>query len=523
MTFISAAWGWIKRIFAALLPFQKGIGLSPWVRWVIWIVLDVAVIALLYLLNIKSPLANYLPNVWPEFRDWYLPTLGQLLIFMGVVLYWLYVLWFAEPEDSPFLDIDAAWQEATKALDDAGIRLTRVPIFLVLGRPCTSEANLFDAAGLKLAVKQTPADPRAPLHVFAEREAIYVTCRGASVLGKLAGILAREEAPRTPLKEESSINPGATEVPWKKEDLLLQEKVRAAEGREATTLEKRVMYRSSVGKPLGADFLANAKDVAMQKARLAHLCRLIVRDRLPHCAANGILVLIPVASTDTPGEAEVTAQACKEDLETARREMKLDCPVLSLVVDAEELPGFADFVQRQTAKQLKHRRGSGFPMATRMERKELLKEVRNSLTWVCSTYLQDSIYDVFQHETATNMDVAPLFPGNARLVLLLAEINDRADALVTIVEHAMLSQEKHPFRYTGCYLAATGGAGNQAFVSGVFEKLSKEQSSVTWTPAAKEEDAEGHSWANFYFMAAAVLFLGWCALLAYGIYSAMLN
>jgi hypothetical protein len=338
------------------------------------------------------------------------------------------------------------------------------------------------------------------------------------VLGKLAGILAREEAPKTPLKEESSISPGATEVPWKKEDLLIQEKVRATEGREATTLEKRVMYRASLGKPLGAELMSNAKDVALQKARLAHLCRLIGRDRQPHCAANGILVLIPLAGTDTPGEAEVTAQACREDLETARREMKLDCPVLSLVVDMEELPGFSDFVQRQTAKQLRHRRGSGFPMSTRLERKEILREIRHSLNWVCSTYMQDSIYDVLQNETAANMDVAPLFVGNSRLVLLLADMNDRADALSSIIEHAISAPDL--FRYSGCYLAATGGAGSQAFVAGVFEKLAKEQSSVTWTAAAKEEDVQSHLWANYYFMTTVVLFLAWCALLAYGIYKA---
>jgi hypothetical protein len=519
MAFFAAIWGWITKVVGALLPFSKSVVLSPVVRWIVWIVLDAIVLALLYLLNRNTPIANYLPEVPPQFRDWYLSALGQLAIFMGIVLYWLYVLWFADTEESPFTDIDAAWAEATRALDDAGIRLTRVPVFLILGRPGTSEVNLFDAAGVKLIVKQTPADSRAPLHVFAEREAVYVTCRGASVLGKLAGILAREEQPKTPLKEaESSINPGATEVPWKKEDLLIQEKVRATEGREATTLEKRVMYRASLGKPLGADFLANNKEVATQKARLAHLCRLICRDRAPHCAANGILLLIPLASTDTPGEAEVTAQASKEDLEVARREMKLDCPVLTVLVDMEELPGFADFVQRQTSKQLRNRRGSGFPMSTRMDRKEVLREIRTSLHWVCSTYLQDSIYDVFQNETANNMDVAPLFTGNSRLVLLLAEMNDRADALASIVEHAVASQDL--FRYTGCYLAATGGAGSQAFVAGVFEKLAKEQSSVTWTQAAKQEDIESRRWANYYFMIATVLFLAWCGVLAWGIYKA---
>src|ERR1051326_5302485 len=90
MAFIAAIWGWIKKVVAALLPFSKSIVLSPAVRWMIWIILDITALALLYLLNRNSPLANYLPDVYPQFRDWYLPALGQLVIFLMIVAYWLY-------------------------------------------------------------------------------------------------------------------------------------------------------------------------------------------------------------------------------------------------------------------------------------------------------------------------------------------------------------------------------------------------------------------------------------------------
>jgi len=67
-------------------------------------------------------------------------------------------------------------------------------------------------------------------------------------------------------------------------------------------------------------------------------------------------------------------------------------------------------------------------MSTRLTRDELVTEIRNSLTWVCTTYLQDSVYKVFQSESGTNKDVTSMFPANARLALLLAEMNERADA-----------------------------------------------------------------------------------------------
>ncbi|HZZ80012.1 MAG TPA: type VI secretion protein IcmF/TssM N-terminal domain-containing protein [Gemmataceae bacterium] len=517
MAFFRAMLAWIKKIVAAILPFKKGIGLSPWVRWLIWIVLDVSVLAILYLINSRSEsLPAWLPDLGPNFRNWWLPALGQLVIFMVIVLYWFYVLWFGEEDDSPFPDIDAAWNEGMRALQQAGLSLQQLPLFFVIGRPGTSEQNLFEGSGLKLTVPQTPSDPRAPLHVFADKNGIYVSCRGASVLGKLASIISREEPAKAPVVQsaESSGQFGKTEVPWKREDLLIQEKVSAAEGREATTLEKRVLYRLSIGKPLGSELLADAREVSRLKARLAHLCRLIVRDRQPHCAANGVLVIVPLGSTDTPAEAQLTAQACQEDLHVARQEMMIDCPLLVMLADMEELPGFPDFIQLQSPAKLRNRRGGGFPMATRLNRDELLREIRNSLTWVCTTYLQDSVYKVFQSESGTNKDVTAMFPANARLALLLAEMNERADPLSTIILHAIAPQNHPTFRYTGFYFAATGNKANQAFIADVFQKMLKEQSSVTWTDAAKEENASNLSWANLYFMAACGLFIVWALLLA---------
>src|SRR5205085_10340970 len=66
----------------------------------------------------------------------------------------------------------------------AGIDLTAAPLFLVLGRPAGGEAALFQAAQLQLAVKMAPPRGDAPLHVFANRDGIYVTCAGASLLGR---------------------------------------------------------------------------------------------------------------------------------------------------------------------------------------------------------------------------------------------------------------------------------------------------------------------------------------------------
>ena len=246
-----------------------------------------------------------------------------------------------------------------------------------------------------------------------------------------------------------------------------------------------------------------------------------MRDRQPYCAANGILLLVPLAGTDNPSEAQLTAQAAQDDLNVVRQQLKLDCPLVAALVDMEDLPGFVEFMRRQPPKELGNRRGNGFPMSTRLSREELLEEVRTSLSWVCTTYLQDCVYKVFQGETPTNVDVSPLFPGNSRLVLLLDEMNERAEALNMILQQAIAPNHGPLFRYAGCYLAATGEKGNQAFVAGVFQKLVKEQSAVSWTEAARAEDGQCHMWANYYFMSALVLLVLWVLLLA-GIVSGIL-
>jgi hypothetical protein len=512
-TRLVAVWQWIVGAVTALMPFKQGVTISPLVRWIVWIVLDLALLVALYFLNDVSGIGGAVPN---RFRAFYLPILGQLVVLIGVVLYWFYLLWFSTPDASPFPDIDEAWQDAMRAVSQAGIQLPNVPLFLVLGRPASGEDHLFEASGLKLVVKQTPANPNAPVHVWADREAVYVTCRGASVLGKLAGILSLEdiaEGPAAP-EGEPAEDLDKTHVAGRKEQGLI-EMLRASMGQDATPVKKRTMRRAAMGKPLGSDFLSDPKEVARFKARLAHLCGLIVRDRQPFCAANGILLLVPLGGTDTPAEGQFTAQACQDDLNVARQVMKLDCPLVSLLVDMEDLPGFAEFMRRQPPKELGNRRGNGFPMSTRLSRQEVLEQVRISLAWVCTTYLQDNVYRIFDAEKAEKADLSPIVAGNARLVLLLDEMNARAESVCAILQQAIAPENDTLFHYSGCYLAATGGKESQAFVAGVFQKLVKEQSSVSWTEAALAEDAQCQTWATYYLAAAGVLAVLWCVLLAW--------
>src|SRR5262249_52741041 len=80
------------------------------------------------------------------------------------------------------------------ALEREGIDVTEVPLFLVLGRPIEGEQGLFQAAQLQLVVNHVPSRTDAPLHVYANRDSVYVSCAGTSLLGRQAAVLAGQAA-----------------------------------------------------------------------------------------------------------------------------------------------------------------------------------------------------------------------------------------------------------------------------------------------------------------------------------------
>ena len=51
----------------------------------------------------------------------FLPLIGFIVILFGVVLYFFFASWNTEPDESPFPDIDEAWQKEMDAVAQAGV------------------------------------------------------------------------------------------------------------------------------------------------------------------------------------------------------------------------------------------------------------------------------------------------------------------------------------------------------------------------------------------------------------------
>ena len=89
----------------------------------------------------------------------------------------------AETAAGEYSDIDDAWNDVTSALAAEGIGIADVPIYLILGRAAAGDDAFIQSAEQQIVVR-SPSAAEAPLRLYANRDAIFVTCAGASACGR---------------------------------------------------------------------------------------------------------------------------------------------------------------------------------------------------------------------------------------------------------------------------------------------------------------------------------------------------
>ena len=125
-------------------------------------------------------------------KPYHILSVAVLIVVIPVVVYYALKLWLAG-DVSPFEDIDKAWQAGIAALEQNGLDITQVPIFLIVGSAGElQEKALFAASRLSLNVREVPQGPAA-LHWYANPDAIYIVTTNTSGMSRLAA-LARAAA-----------------------------------------------------------------------------------------------------------------------------------------------------------------------------------------------------------------------------------------------------------------------------------------------------------------------------------------
>ena len=298
----------------------------PAARWAGRIVLGLIVLLILGAINQAKVigLTNWIPH----------PLIGKIwLPLFGLCLYILHLAGLvALSHPQPGSRVRALRVPGHRSglgpghggLARAEIRLDSTPLFLVLGWSSGSEEAFFQAAGIKAKVNQVPRDRGEPLHVTADRDSIWLTCPGASLLDQQNPAIVGQDDGSEHLGTmvEQSSDPFKTIGIGQGEGMGLQDLLSRREegaGRERVPARQAGHRSREVLRPL------------------RHLCRLIKRDRLGFCPINGVLVLLPVSTADPKSGPEEIAAACRSDLTEAFGVMRLRCPVLVMVTDLERL------------------------------------------------------------------------------------------------------------------------------------------------------------------------------------------
>lgn len=468
----------------------------------------------LWWLNGYLDLDKVLRSPWPVLHHYWLP----ILFVLGYALYWLgrwlWVLLGPDKSPSEFPDIDDAWDEATTALRGIGININQAPLFLVLGRPGASSKQLFDAAQMIFQVRHIPRRNEAPLHVTASTEGIFVTCEGASLLGRQVEMLlenARADTNGQPADEDANGEmpdapvfqiEGAPPLKTPAEPEPVGDTETA--GAPVMVLADEATSQALRLRKHRVPLLKQTAEVDRLTARLQHLCRLIVAARQPYCPVNGILVALPLAATNSVEEASQTGVVIQHDLSTARAILQVHCPVEVVLADMETVPGFCEMLEFfPEAKQRQFVLGQPFPLVPDVEKAEIPKMIDRGVRWLFETLFPSNIYKLLHVEVpAKGEERNGVLRDNGRLYTLLVQMGERHKRLNHILTRGLTPPDEGHLLFGGVFLAATGpdAAREQAFVHGVFRQLIESQNYVTWTKDALEEEAAFRRWARMGYL-----------------------
>jgi hypothetical protein len=529
---LTRIWGGIKAVAKLIFPVLGKAGKSSALRWVLhFIVLALALVGL-YFLGTVPAVQRAIIKLPTELKPFYPPALGLLVYGLIWLAWYLWSILATEEEESPYPDIDTAWSEAMRALEQGGYDIKSAPLYVVFGRPAGGETALFDASGMRLTIRGAPPRVAAPLHVYAGPDAILVTCAGASLLGDLADILSGVKEPILDGEadgQQSMMLGGGTRLP-NANFMRMQKILREAGGRKLSEDERRELgklcERDEARQGHMVDrakqsLLKDPHKVAEASARLKQLCKLIVRDRRPFCSVNGLLFLIPVGGAASDSDASLTGEICQRDLATARAALQMDCPVFTLVCDMETVAGFREFRASFAAEELNGRLGQSYPFVPDVRDGEAATSIDKSIQWIGDATIPGWVYKFFQVEkTASREEAAEAVRKNARLYHFLGTIRERIRRLSRIITHGLLKQENAQPMFPGCYLAGTGRAeADQAFAAGVFRRLLREdaQNAVAWTQQALDQEAEYQRMLTIGYIVLAVLAVADAALIVWAI------
>jgi hypothetical protein len=509
--------------------------------WFLHVLLIIAAAVGLYFAQPHLAITQNITRGPPGFRPFWLPALFLLAYLLAWALAWLWALLAPGQPVAEFPDLDTAWQEICDSLAKAGIGLADTPVFLVFGDFPAGLETLFRGLPDGLVVAGGSA-PGSAIRAFANRDGIYITVPGASLLGiqGWVGASADEELPFADsvahsigigasigIDQSVGISMGGSVVgsvgvggPLNE----IQRIVRKArdENRPLTDDEKKHIRELSGTKPAAPappptapgtpsmSILQNARLVAEANARLSHVCTLIASARWPLCPINGAILAVPVHVSDRDDGAQQWGLVAREDLARAGLALRLRFPVFALVGGVEALPGGVMFFERFAPERGGQRLGKGFPLNPALQPAAAVSEADKAVAWVFGSLLPYYVFKHMRGESGTDLR------DNASLFRFMVELRRRAPRLARLVSQAVANDTHVPV-FGGFYLAVTTprDANDIKFAREFFKKVEVSQAAVAWTEEAYAADASYRGMARTGYITLCLLFVGVLAFAAY--------
>ena len=498
-----------------------------WIRWMFgifprtaigsrtkFLIVHYSFVAVVFLLlcfftpELRKPL--HLPNM--EHVPWIeriLVGLLFLLLYTLVRVVLILVQLLGIEEESEFPDIESDWQEIQSALDREGLFLDELPLFLVNGLTPDQEKSAFEAAsGITWRVSGSPFNrPNAAVRVYANENAIYLSCTNVGTTNLQQGKISRESSagpqaapgvtgtrkagaalpqgspiirpltgpstgtivsfadPEPPVGEETSVaKPGG-----------FGEFFRTMAPGGLDWANRTVMPGRLINKGFGKQRLEplGPLDIEVGNRRMAFLCHLIEKSRYPYCQINGLIQAYPMSWASDAEYSRKLAPAIRNDLAIVHECFQLQFPVVAVVTEVDVIAGVKDFLMRSERLQPGLRRtraGASYVSGAEPTEANAQWIVGKGMEW-----FRGWVYTAFSADL-DNRD-------NPKLFQMMCEISQRRSAMAALISSTLYKVCSPGIRLQGVYFAATGRSQQeQGFIRGVLDKVIDSQSLLAWTP-----------------------------------------
>ena len=150
-----------------------------------------------------------------SFSWWRLFAILALVVAIPIVVHKTIRLWL-EGLPISFPELDYAWRAGIQSLAKNELSVSSVPVFLITGSSGEAqEKAIMNATGMRFSVEGVPQGP-APIHWYANSEAIYLFCSDSSWNSALASLreeLAVEYASSAISAESPAFAPTGFDIP----------------------------------------------------------------------------------------------------------------------------------------------------------------------------------------------------------------------------------------------------------------------------------------------------------------------